>query len=299
MKGGNGSGIRLNEPEIFSTGLRRLKGFEMELIDRVVLITGGAHGIGEALCRRIAQEKPRGIVIADRDELAATALATEIGAVALACDVSREEDIRATVEKTLAQFGRIDVVISNAGVTSKGGFETPDDEWDRLWRINLMAHVYLSRATVPAMIEQGGGAFVITASAAGLLTEIGSAAYSVTKHGAVAFAEWLSVHYRNRGLKVSCLCPAGVATEFLDLDDPIHQFLHLSSVTPELVAECLMTALRNETFLVLPQPEVKEFFQFKTQDYDRWLHNFAHVNTRLQKRLNRDRTVAKQPKDQP
>ena len=255
----------------------------MELIDRVVLITGGAHGIGEALCRRIAQEKPRGIVIADRDELAATALATEIGAVAVACDVSREEDIRATVVKTLAQFGRIDVVISNAGVTSKGGFETPDDDWDRLWRINLMAHVYLSRATVPAMIEQGGGAFVITASAAGLLTEIGSAAYSVTKHGAVAFAEWLSVHYRNRGLKVSCLCPAGVATEFLDLEDPIHQFLHLSSVT----------------FLVLPQPEVKEFFQFKTQDYDRWLHNFAHVNTRLQKRLNRDRTVAKQPKDQP
>ena len=271
----------------------------MELIDRVVLITGGAHGIGEALCRRIAQEKPRGIVIADRDELAATALATEIGAVAVACDVSREEDIRATVVKTLAQFGRIDVVISNAGVTSKGGFETPDDDWDRLWRINLMAHVYLSRATVPAMIEQGGGAFVITASAAGLLTEIGSAAYSVTKHGAVAFAEWLSVHYRNRGLKVSCLCPAGVATECLDLEDPIHQFLHLRSVTPELVAECLMTALQNETFLVLPQPEVKEFFQFKTQDYDRWLHNFAHVNTRLQKRLNRDRTVAKQPKDQP
>lgn len=148
------------------------------------------------------------------------------------------------------------------------------------------------------MVEQGGGAFVITSSAAGLLTEIGSAAYSVTKHGAVAFAEWLSVHYRNQGLKVACLCPAGVATDFLDMDDPIHQFLHLSSVTPEYVADCVIDALRNEKFLVLPQPEVGEFFQFKTQDYDRWLHNFAHVNTRLQKRLSRSATSElKSPKD--
>ncbi|WP_373651271.1 SDR family oxidoreductase [Schlesneria sp. DSM 10557] len=260
----------------------------MELVDRVVLITGGARGIGQSLCRRIKEERPKGIVIADRDEAAAAALAAELGAVSVACDVGRESDIRAAVDLSRAEFGRIDVVISNAGVTSKGGFETPDEDWTRLWQINLMAHVYLSRATVPAMIEQGGGAFVITASAAGLLTEIGSAAYSVTKHGAVAFAEWLSVHYRNRGLKVTCLCPAGVATEFLDLEDPVHQFLHLSSVTPEHVAECVLNAMKAETFLVLPQPEVKEFFQFKTQDYDRWLHNFAHVNTRLQKRLNRD-----------
>lgn len=271
----------------------------MELTDRVVLITGGAHGIGQAVCRRIQQEKPRGIVIADRDYPAATKLASEIGGVATPCDVACEDDVRAAVDKARAEFGRIDIVISNAGVTSKGGFETADEDWHRLWQINLMAHVYLSRATVPAMIEQGGGAFVITASAAGLLTEIGSAAYSVTKHGAVAFAEWLSVHYRNRGLKVSCLCPAGVATEFLDLDDPVHQFLHLSSVTPQYVAECLINALHAETFLVLPQPEVKEFFQFKTQDYDRWLHNFAHVNTRLQKRLNRGTTVAKEPKPTP
>jgi NAD(P)-dependent dehydrogenase (short-subunit alcohol dehydrogenase family) len=263
----------------------------MELGDRVVLVTGGANGIGRAICCRIAQEHPRGIVIADRDLDAARDVAAEIGGIAIACDVSCEEEVKAVVERTHQEYGRIDAVISNAGVTIKGGFETPDADWDRLWRVNVLAHVYLSRAAVPKMVEQGGGAFVVTASAAGLLTEIGSADYSVTKHGAVAFAEWLSVHYRNQGLKVACLCPAGVATNFLDLDDPIHQFLHLSSVTPEHVADCVIEALRQETFLVLPHPEVGEFFEFKTKDYDRWLHNFAHVNTRLNRR--NDRAAAK------
>jgi NAD(P)-dependent dehydrogenase (short-subunit alcohol dehydrogenase family) len=268
------------------------KGHLMELGDRVVLVTGGANGIGRTFCQRISREKPRGIVIADRDLVAAQAVAQEIGAIAMECDVASETDIQAVVERTRTEFGRIDIVVSNAGVTAKGGFETPDADWQRLWNINLMAHVYLSRATIPGMVAQGGGAFVVTASAAGLLTEIGSAAYSVTKHGAVAFAEWLSVHYRNQGIKVACLCPAGVATDFLDMEDPIHQFLHLSSVTPEYVAECVIEALHNEKFLVLPQPEVAEFFQFKTQHYDRWLQNFAHVHTRLQKRRERAATKA-------
>lgn len=265
----------------------------MELGDRVVLVTGGANGIGRATCRRIAQEQPAGIVIADRDLSAAQAVADEIGAVAVSCDVSCEADVQAAVERTQLEFGRIDVVVSNAGVTSKGGFETSDADWDRLWRVNVLAHVYLARAAVPVMIKQGEGAFVVTASAAGLLTEIGSAAYSVTKHGAVAFAEWLSVHYRNQGLKVACLCPAGVATDFLDLQDPIHQFLHVSSVTPEFVADCVIDALLRETFLVLPHAEVGEFFQFKTQNYDRWLHNFAHVNTRLQRQTERANAKAR------
>lgn len=271
----------------------------MELRGRVVLVTGGANGIGRAICERIARESPAGMLVADRDECAAETVARETGAIAVRCDVGCEADIRAVVERARHEFGRVDVVISNAGVTIKGGFETPDEDWERLWRINLMAHVYLARATVPGMVERGEGTFVITASAAGLLTEIGSAAYSVTKHGAVAFAEWLSVHYRNRGLKVACLCPAGVATNFLDLEDPIHQFLHLSSVTPEHVADCVIDALRADRFLVLPHPEVGEFFSFKTQNYDRWLHNFAHVNTRLQKRLNRAETAAKLKPDTP
>lgn len=263
----------------------------MELNDRVVLVTGGANGIGRATCRRIADEKPRGIVIADLNLQAASELAEEIGAIAVECDVSVEADLQSVVARAREKFGRIDVVISNAGVTAKGGFEASDADWDRLWRVNVMAHVFLARAVVPTMVEQGEGAFLVTASAAGLLTEIGSAAYSVTKHGAVAFAEWLSVHYRNQGLKVACLCPAGVATDFLDMEDPIHQFLHVSSVTPEHVAECVIETLRNETFLALPHPVVGEFFQFKSQNYDRWLHNFAHVNTRLQRRAARKKAA--------
>lgn len=269
----------------------------MEFGERVVLVTGGANGIGRALCQRIADEKPRGIVIADLDLSSAMTVADQLGGLALRCDVSCEADVKTVVEKTRDEFGQIDIVVSNAGVTAKGGFEAPDEDWDRLWRINSMAHVYLARATVPEMVERGDGAFIVTASAAGLLTEIGSAAYSVTKHGAVAFAEWLSVHYRNRGLKVACLCPAGVSTDFLDMADPIHQFLHYRSVTPDHVAECVIDALRSERFLVLPHPEVGEFFQFKTQDYDRWLHNFAHINSRLQKRLDRATKAPQKPSD--
>lgn len=260
----------------------------MELGERVVLVTGGANGIGRALCRRIHEERPLGIVVADLDQSAAEAVAEEVGGLAICCDVSCEDDVQNAVSRTVERFGRLDAVISNAGITAKGGVETPDADWDRLWQVNVMAHVYLSRAALPHLLEQETAVFLVTASAAGLLTEIGSAAYSVTKHASVAFAEWLSVHYRNRGLKVSCLCPAGVATDFLDLEDPIHQFLHVSSVTPEHVADCTIEALRQETFLVLPHEEVSEFFQFKTQNYDRWLHNFAHVNTRLQKRRERD-----------
>lgn len=259
----------------------------MELGARVVLVTGGAHGIGRALCRRIQQEQPGGIAIADRDLAAAQSVADEIGGLAIECDVSQEAEVQNAVQQTINRYGRLNAVLSNAGITAKGGVETPDADWNQLWQVNVMAHVYLARAALPHLLEQEVGAFVVTASAAGLLTEIGSAAYSVTKHASVAFAEWLSVHYRNQGLKVSCLCPAGVATDFLDLEDPIHQFLHVSSVTPEHVAECVIDSLRKETFLVLPHGEVEEFFQFKTQDYDRWLHNFAHVNTRLQKRRSR------------
>ena len=255
----------------------------MELVDRVVFVTGAARGIGAAACRRIAGERPRGLVIVDRDMSAAVALADELGALAIEADVSQEAAVQAAVGRAVQEFGRVDAVISNAGVTVKGGFEVADRDWELLWQVNVMAHVYLARAAIPMMVEQGGGAFVMTASAAGVLTEIGSAPYSVTKHGTVAFAEWLSVRYRQQGLIVSCLCPAGVATEFLDLDDPVHQFLQATSVTAEQVAECLITGLREETFLLLPQRDVGEFFQFKTRDYDRWLHHFAQLNKRLQR----------------
>jgi NAD(P)-dependent dehydrogenase (short-subunit alcohol dehydrogenase family) len=166
-------------------------------------------------------------------------------------------------------------------VTAKGGFEAADADWQRNWNVNVLAHVYAARAVVPHLLERGAGYYVLTASAAGLLTEIGSAPYSVTKHAAVAFAEWLSVTYRRRGLRVSVVCPAGVDTGFLDLEDPVHKFLHLSSVSPDDVAACVVAGMRRETFLILPHPEVAEFFAYKGQDYDRWLHNFSRVHQKL------------------
>jgi NAD(P)-dependent dehydrogenase (short-subunit alcohol dehydrogenase family) len=256
----------------------------MELRDRVVVVTGGGNGIGRALCRRFAAESLRGLVVADLDESAAAAVAGETGGVATRCDVGCEADVQRLVQEAAEKFGRIDLFCGNAGVTAKGGLEASDADWERNWRVNVMAHVYAARAVVPLMLEQGEGFFLVTSSAAGLLTEIGSAPYSVSKHGTVAFAEWLSVHYRRRGLRVAVLCPAGVATDFLDLDDPIHQFLHLSALTPEQVAESVMQGIASERFLILPHPEVAEFFAFKGQDYDRWLHNFSRVHEKLTRR---------------
>lgn len=256
----------------------------MELHDRVVIVTGGANGIGRALARRFAAERLRGLVIADLDLAKAEQVAAETRGIALRCDVAEEADNRLLVAEALRQFGQVDLFCANAGVTATGGIEVSDAEWDRNWRVNVLSHVYAARAVVPHMLERGEGYFLATASAAGLLTEIGSAPYSVTKHATVAFAEWLSVQYRRRGLRVSALCPAGVATDFLDLDDPIHQFLHLSSLTPEAVAEQVLDGIRAEQFLMLPHPEVREFFAFKGQDYDRWLHNFSRVQEKLQRR---------------
>lgn len=253
----------------------------MEIEDKVVIVTGAARGIGRALCQRFAEEQARHVVVADLDGAAAEQVAGEIGGSAECCDVAVEGQIRSLVEDTLAAHGRIDLFVSNAGITVKGGIEVPDDDWLRLWNVNLMAHLYAARAVLPHMLQRGEGYLLQVSSAAGLLTEIGSAAYSVTKAAAVSLAEWLSVHYQKRGIKVSCLCPAGVATEFLDLDDPIHRFLHMSAVTPAEVAQSVVEGLREEQFLILTHPEVGEFFQFKTQDYDRWLKNFARVHEKL------------------
>ncbi|MBX3443573.1 MAG: SDR family oxidoreductase [Planctomyces sp.] len=261
----------------------------MELRDRVAVVTGGARGIGAALCRRFAEEGAAAIIIADLDRAAAEELAGQLGAPATAreCDVRSEASIVELVRATRERHGRIDLFCSNAGITVSGTEETPDDDWQRLWDVNVMSHVYAARAVLPSMLERGEGHLLQTSSAAGLLTEIGSAAYSVTKHGAVAFAEWLSVRYRRRGIRVSCLCPAGVATEFLKEDDAIHQFLATSALTPEDVAEAVIQGLADERFLILPHHQVAEFFAFKGEDYDRWLHNFSRIAQKLDRIANR------------
>ena len=255
----------------------------MQLANQVAVVTGGANGIGEALCRRFAQERARGVVVSDINLDAARELAAEIGGVAIRCDVSQEAEVQSLVGQVLDQYGQIDLFVSNAGVTASGGIEVEDSEWQRLWDVNLMAHVYAARAVLPSMLERGEGYLLQTSSAAGLLTEIGSAPYSVTKHAAVTCAEGLSVKYQRRGIRVSCLCPAGVSTEFLDLNDPVHQFLHYTSVTPEAVADCVIQGLTEEKFLLTPHAEVNEFFRFKTEQYDAWLKNFARVNQKMER----------------
>ena len=265
----------------------------MQLTNQVLVITGGANGIGRALARRFAAERPAAIVIADLDGVAAEQLAAEIhqstDVVTLGrrCNVEQEAEIQAVLAETIETFQRLDLFVSNAGITAKGDCHLPDAVWQQVWQVNVMAHVYASRVVIPQMLSQGSGYWLTTASAAGLLTEIGSAPYSVTKHAAVALTEWLSVQYQRRGLKFSCLCPAGVQTDFLDLQDPNHQFLHMSAVTPEFTAECVIDGLAAERFLILPHPEVTEFFQFKTQDYDRWLKNFSRVKQRLDQLADR------------
>lgn len=261
----------------------------MNLRDKTIVITGGANGIGRAMCRRFAQVGARRIVVADRDSAGAAATAREIDGLAFACDVSSEPEVVRLVEHSQQACGPIDLFVSNAGITAKGGINVDNAAWQRCWDVNLMSHVYAARAVLPVMLERGEGYLLQVASAAGLLTEMGSAVYSVTKHAAVAFAEWLAIHYRPRGIRVSCLCPAGVDTGFLNPNDVYDQFLKRSALTPELVAETVVAGLEAEKFLILPHPDVAEFFAFKAQNYDQWLANFAHLNSRMQRLAERQR----------
>ncbi len=259
----------------------------MEIAGKVAVVTGGGHGIGRAICERFAAEKVRGIVVADRDLTAAREVADAVGGLAIPCDVGIEAEVQAVVRQALERFGRIDVFVSNAGITTKGGIETADADWQRLWDVNVMSRLYAARAVVPAMLEQGGGYLVQVASAAGLLTEIGSAAYSVTKHADLALAEWLSVQYGRQGIGVSCVCPLGVETAMLDPDDPIHQFLQVQCISPADVAESIVQGLAEETFLILPHPQVAEFFQMKAEGYDRWIRGMQRLNQKLTKKQSK------------
>lgn len=250
----------------------------MHLKDKVVVVTGGANGIGEALCRRFAAEGARGVVIADCDMAGAEKVAREIGGLAVKVDVGVEADLIRLVGTATSAFGPIDLFCSNAGVIALGGIEAPDAEWQRQWNINMMAHVWAARAVVPAMLARGHGYLLQTASAAGLLTQIGSAPYAVTKHAAVAFAEWLAITYGDRGLRVSCLCPMGVHTRMLD-DAPggVADLLRCTALTSDAVADAVIAGLADERFLILPHPVVAEYFRHKADDYERWLRGMRRL----------------------
>jgi NAD(P)-dependent dehydrogenase (short-subunit alcohol dehydrogenase family) len=248
----------------------------MDLADRICVVTGGASGIGRGLCVRFAEEGARHVVAVDRDAdgaLATAALAGDRG-TAYTADVTVEADIQAVIERTENELGRIDLFASNAGTLSGQGIEAPDETWQQLWLVNVMSHVFAARTLVPRMIERGGGYLLNTASAAGLLTQPGDAVYSVTKHAAVALAEWLAITYGDQGLKVSCLCPMAVATAMLGLGEGT-EFADAAAVqgvlTPEQVADTVVEGLREERFLILPHGEVATFEQRRASDRDRWL----------------------------
>ena len=268
----------------------------MDLRDKVIVVTGGANGIGRALCRRFAAEGARGIVVADHDGNGAMAVADEIGGLGLEVNVALEGDISRLVEITVDRWGPIDLVCSNAGIGQPlGGVEVPNEGWQQMWDVNVMAHVYAARAVLPAMIARGEGYLLHTASAAGLLTNLGAAPYSVTKHAVVGLAEWLAITHGDQGIKVSCLCPQGVRTNMLLGDggaggtSPEGKaemagavVLAQGAIEPEDCAEAVIAGLAAETFLILPHPEVLDFFQRKAADYDRWLGGMRKLARRIQ-----------------
>jgi NAD(P)-dependent dehydrogenase (short-subunit alcohol dehydrogenase family) len=255
----------------------------MKIKDKVVVVTGGANGIGRALCRRFSDEGARAVVVADLDEARARGVAEAIGGVAITTDLAREADIKRLVERTIADYGQIDLFCSNAGIGGlQGGAEVPNEAWQQIIDVNLMAHIYAARYALPGMLARADGYLLQTASAAGLLTQIGSAPYSVTKHAAVAFAEWLSITYGDKGIKVSCLCPQGVRTRMLlGEDGKGENFLVAGSVEPEEVAEAVVAGLEEEKFLILPHPEVEEYFRRKASDYDRWLRGMRRLQANV------------------
>jgi NAD(P)-dependent dehydrogenase (short-subunit alcohol dehydrogenase family) len=254
----------------------------MHVRGKVVVVTGGASGIGRALCRRFAAEGARGVVVADIDELLARTTAAETGGIAVVCDVANEQDVIRLVDSTIREYGQIDLFCSNAGICLQGDVDTSDADWQRLWQVNVMAHVYAARAVLPGMVARGDGYLLQTASAAGLLTQLGSAPYSVTKHAAVGLAEWLAITYGPAGIKVSCLCPQGVRTAMLEqATGGVADHLRESALEPEAVADSVIAGLAAEQFLILPHPEVADYFRHKADDYERWLRGMRRLQERL------------------
>jgi NAD(P)-dependent dehydrogenase (short-subunit alcohol dehydrogenase family) len=246
-----------------------------------VVITGAAGGIGKALATRLVAGGAR-VVVNDLDPAATEATAAEIGAHAIAGDASSEAGIGTLVSCARDYLGQIDAWFANAGIVRGFGLEATEGEWAASWEVNTMAHVRAARLLVPDWIEHGGGRFVVTASAAGLLTALGTATYSVTKHGAVAFAEWLSATYRHRGIVVQAICPQGVQTDMLAATGPMRDVLANDAVTPEIVAEVTWQALQDDRFLILPHAEAGEYYRQRAADPDRWLGGMNKLQRHLE-----------------
>ena len=261
----------------------------MDVAGKVVVVTGGASGIGRALVYRFADEGAKGIVVADLDQEGATDVATDLGnAIAIACDVADPRHADVLISAAEQSFGPVDLFCANAGVAVGVNLATPAD-WDLAFGVNVRAHIAAAERLLPGWLERGSGYFLTTASAAGIASQIGSAPYAVTKHAAVAFAEWLSITYGARGVGVSCLCPMGVNTPLLNDglggEDGLGFRVVAAASTilePEQVADAVVDGLAEEGFLILPHPEVLEFFQRKAADYDRWLAGMRRLQARVE-----------------
>ena len=256
----------------------------MQIKGKIVVVTGAASGIGKALCERFAMEGASAVVVSDIDQPGIDAtvsdLASKTNAVGIRCDVSKEDEINSLVNRTLEQFGHIDLFCSNAGIFTAGGESVSTKAWQQIWEINVMAHVFAARSVLPSMLERGEGYLLNTSSAAGLLNQVGSASYSVTKHAAIGFAEWLSITYGNRGINVSVLCPQAVRTNMTAGGDGGVAGLD-GMLEPEQLADTVIETLGEERFLVLPHPEVLTYMRRKTDDYDRWLGGMRRLHERF------------------
>ncbi len=247
-----------------------------------VVVTGAGAGIGRALARGLAAAGAR-VVVNDLDAGAAAAVAGEVGGYPVPGDAASEEGVHALITAAREHLGQIDIYCSNAGIAAGAGPDTPDPVWQQAWEVNVLAHVRASRELLPAWLERGRGCLVVTASAAGLLTMLGSATYSVTKHAAESYAEWLAATYGHRGLVVHCICPQGVRTNMLAQSGRAGQVvLQDAAIEPEQVADALLAGLASGEFLILPHPEVRGYYQLRASDTDKWLRGMNRMQQRIE-----------------
>jgi len=257
----------------------------MQIKDKVVVVTGAASGIGKSLCERFAKEGAKAVVVTDINSEGVDATVRDINeqtkVLGITCDVADENEVEELVKKSLSAFGHIDLFCSNAGIFTPGGEDLSTDKWQTIWDINVMSHVFAARAVLPGMLERGEGYLLNTSSAAGLLNQVGSAPYAATKHAAIGFAEWLSITYGNKGIKVSALCPQAVRTAMTAGGDGGVAGLD-GMLEPDQLADTVIETLAEERFLVLPHPEVLTYMRRKTDDYDRWLGGMRRLQDRFE-----------------